>query len=164
MNKKTIGILIGIIVIVCAAVFGGIYATRNIGKSDRVLSEENAEKRLDNMVDVINPETGTPVKSPIEYDSVEDEAAELPDIDTCPVEVEATTQLCAEISPPRRKQAQGPTAGSAKWQRNSTAKDTRWTGRVYLSGYGKSTAGRRLTILPPAKLFRRALHLPACSG
>ena len=62
MNKKTIGILIGIIVIVCAAVFGGIYATRNIGKSDRVLSEENAEKRLDNMVDVINPETGTPVK------------------------------------------------------------------------------------------------------
>lgn len=97
MNKKTMGILIGIIIIVCAAVFGGIYATRNIGKSERVISEENAEKRLAKMINVINPGTGTPVKSPIEYDSTEDEAAELPEIDTCPVEVEATTKLHAEI-------------------------------------------------------------------
>ena len=32
MNKKAIGILACVIVIVCAAVFGGIYVTRNIGK------------------------------------------------------------------------------------------------------------------------------------
>ena len=97
MNKKTLGILACVIVLVCAAVFGGIYVTRNIGKSEKVISEESAEKRLARMVDKINPETGTPVKSPIEYDSAEDEADELPDIDTCKVEVEAATSLYAEI-------------------------------------------------------------------
>ena len=97
MNKKTIGILAGIIIIVCAAVFGGIYATRNIGKSDRVISEENAEKRLTKMVDRINPRTGTPIKSPVEYDATEDAASELPDIDTCKVPVPAETALFAEI-------------------------------------------------------------------
>jgi len=97
MNKKTIGILAGIIILVCAAVFGGIYVTRNIGKSEKVISEESAEKKLARMVDKINPETGTPVKSPIEYDSAEDEAEELPDIDTCEVGVKATTSLYAEI-------------------------------------------------------------------
>lgn len=97
MNKKTIGILACVIVLVCAAVFGGIYATRNIGKSEKVISEESAEKRLSRMVDKINPDTGVPVKSPIEYDSVDDEANELPDIDTCKVQVKAETSLYAEI-------------------------------------------------------------------
>ncbi|MCI9489424.1 VWA domain-containing protein [Lachnospiraceae bacterium 48-42] len=97
MNKKTIGILAAVIILVCAAVFGGIYFTRNIGKSDKVISGENAEKQLSKMVDRIDPLTGTPVKSPIEYDSAEDEASELPDIDTCTVGVEAATGLYAEI-------------------------------------------------------------------
>ncbi|MCI9422558.1 MAG: VWA domain-containing protein [Dorea sp.] len=97
MNKKAIGILACVIVLVCAAVFGGIYATRNIGKSEKVISEESAEKRLSRMVDKINPDTGVPVKSPIEYDSVDDEANELPDIDTCKVQVKAETSLYAEI-------------------------------------------------------------------
>ena len=97
MNKKTIGLLACVIVLVCAAVFGGIYATRNIGKSEKVISEESAEKRLSRMVDKINPDTGVPVKSPIEYDSVDDEANELPDIDTCKVQVKAETSLYAEI-------------------------------------------------------------------
>lgn len=97
MNKKTVGILIGVIILVCAAVFGGIYITRNIGKSDKAISGENAQKRLEKMVDRIEPLTGKPVKSPIEYDSVEDEAAELPDIDTCTVGVRASTGLYAEI-------------------------------------------------------------------
>lgn len=97
MNKKIAGILVIAVILVCAAVFGGIYVTRNIGKSEKVISEENAEKRLTKMVDKINPRTGTPVKSPIEYDSAEDEADELPDIDTCAVPVKAETSLYAEI-------------------------------------------------------------------
>lgn len=97
MNKKTIGILAAVIILVCAAVFGGIYVTRNIGKSDKAISGENAEKRLAKMVDRIEPLNGTPVKSPIEYDSAEDEASELPDIDTCTVGVEASTGLYAEL-------------------------------------------------------------------
>lgn len=97
MNKKNIGILAVVIMIVCAAVFGGIYLTRNIGKSEKIISEESAENRLEKMVKKINPQTGSPVKSPIEYDAEENEADELPDIDTCSVEVEASTPLYAEI-------------------------------------------------------------------
>ncbi|MCI8640113.1 MAG: solute-binding protein [Coprococcus sp.] len=97
MNKKVIGILSAVIVLVCAAVFAGIYLTRNIGKSEKVISQESATKQLEKMVDRIDPNIGTPMKSPIEYDAVEDEADELPDIDTCDVTVEATTGLYAEI-------------------------------------------------------------------
>lgn len=97
MNKKSIGILAAVVVIVCAAVFGGIYATRNIGKSEKKITQESAVNRLEKMVKKIEPRTAQPVKSPIEYDAAEDEAAELPDIDTCPVGVEAVTPLYAEI-------------------------------------------------------------------
>ncbi len=97
MNKKSIGILAVVVIIVCAAVFGGIYATRNIGKSEKVISKESAAKRLSRMVDKIEPKEGKPVKSAIEYDESDNEAAELPDIDTCTVGVEATTSLYAEI-------------------------------------------------------------------
>ena len=97
MNKKILGILAVVMIMVCAAVFGGIYMTRNLGKSKKEISKESAEKRLAKMVDKINPQTGTPVKSPIEYDEAEDEADELPDIDTCPVQTTASTKLYAEI-------------------------------------------------------------------
>lgn len=97
MNKKIAGIMVVVVILVCAAVFGGIYVTRNIGKSEKVISKESAEKRLTRMVDKINPSNGTPIKSPIEYDSAEDEASELPDIDTCLVQVKADTSLYAEI-------------------------------------------------------------------
>ena len=97
MNKKIFAIFAVIAVVVCAAVFGGIYVTRNIGKSEKAVSEENAVARLGKMVSKIAPEKGTPKKSPIEYDSSDDEASELPDIDTCPVVVNATTPFYAEI-------------------------------------------------------------------
>lgn len=97
MNKKILGILAVVMIMVCAAVFGGIYMTRNLGKSKKEISKESAEKRLAKMVDKISPQTGTPVKSPIEYDEAEDEADELPDIDTCPVQTTASTKLYAEI-------------------------------------------------------------------
>lgn len=97
MNKKIFGILMVVMILVCAAVFGGIYMTRHIGKSEKVVSKESAEKHLAKMVDKINPQTGTPAKSPIEYDETEDEADELPDIDTCPIQVRASSKLYAEI-------------------------------------------------------------------
>ena len=65
MNKKIFGILMVVMILVCAAVFGGIYMTRHIGKSEKVVSKESAEKRLAKMVDKINPQTGTPAKSPL---------------------------------------------------------------------------------------------------
>lgn len=107
LDKKSIGILAAVIVLVCAVVFGGIYATRNLGKSDKVVSKESAEKQLEKMVKRIDPKEGKPVKSPIEYDTTEDEAAELPDIETCPVGVKATTQLYAEIYSSPEKAGKG---------------------------------------------------------
>lgn len=97
MNKHKIGILVVAVVIVCVAVFGGIYLTRNIGKSEKSISEESAKSRLSKMVKTISPGTAKTIKSPIEYDEAEDAAAELPDIDTCEVNVKATTDLYAEI-------------------------------------------------------------------
>ena len=97
MNKKSIGILAIVLAVVCVAVYGGIYATRNFGKSDKVVSQESANSKLEKMVKKIDPKTAQPVKSPVEYDSQEDDAEELPDIETCPVGVDATTKLYAEI-------------------------------------------------------------------
>lgn len=97
MSKKSIGILAAVVLVVCAAVYGGIYTTRNIGKSEKKISQESAVSRLEKMVKKIGPRTASPVKSPIEYDALEDEAQELPDIETCPVSVDATTPLYAEI-------------------------------------------------------------------
>lgn len=97
MEKKKIGILAVIVVVVCAVVFGGIYLTRNIGKSDKVISEESAQNKLSKMVNKISPDTAQPVKSPVEYDDTGDEASELPDIDTCEIGTSATTSLYAEI-------------------------------------------------------------------
>ena len=57
MNKKSIGILAAVVVIVCAAVFGGIYATRNIGKSEKKITQESAVNRLEKMVKKIEPRT-----------------------------------------------------------------------------------------------------------
>lgn len=97
MDKKKIGILAACAAAVCIIVFGGIYLTRNIGKSDKVISEEKASSKLTKLVNNISPSTAEPVKSPVEYDAVEDEASELPDIETCDITAKATTQLYAEI-------------------------------------------------------------------
>lgn len=107
MDKKKIGILVGAIAVVCAIVFGGIYLTRNIGKSDKVLSEENAGSKLSRMVRTINPRTARPVKSPIDYDGEENDASELPDIDTCEIGTPASTSLYAEIYSSPEKAGKG---------------------------------------------------------
>lgn len=96
-KKNTIIIVAVILVAVFAVTFAGIYMTRNLGKSKRVISEESAKGRLEKMVKEISPDTAQPVKSPIEYDLEEDAASELPEIDTCEVTAESTTPLYAEI-------------------------------------------------------------------
>lgn len=96
-KKNTIIIVAVILVAVFAVTFAGIYMTRNLGKSKRVISEESAKGRLEKMVKEISPDIAQPVKSPIEYDLEEDAASELPEIDTCEVTAESTTPLYAEI-------------------------------------------------------------------
>ena len=90
-------IIIGMFLVVLLITFAGIYATRNIGKSGKTISKENAEKSLDRMVKRIGPATGNPSKSAVDYTEEENVAQELPDISTCPVTTEATTSRFAEI-------------------------------------------------------------------
>lgn len=98
MSKKgkNTAILIGAAVIVCAGVFGGLYATRNVGKTAKEISTENAGEKLNKIVKGVTVTNAEPVKSPVEYtDSNTD--VELPDIETCTVSVPAETELYAEI-------------------------------------------------------------------
>ncbi len=97
MKKRNVGILAGIFVVVVIVIFGGIYLTRNLGKSSEEVAQETAQSQLDQLIRHISPTEGTPVKSAVEYTEEEDGAEELPDIDTCEVSVEPTTSLYAEI-------------------------------------------------------------------
>lgn len=95
-GKKN-GIIVAIFVVVAIAVFGGIYLTRNWGKTEKVISKEQAEKNLDKMVKKIAPNKGTPKKSSVEYVDDDTTADELPDIENNKIGVKATTSLYAEI-------------------------------------------------------------------
>ncbi len=96
-KKSGIGGVAIIFIIVIAVVFGGIYITRNVGKSQKTISKEDAGKKLEKMVKKIEPEQGRPFKSSVEYSDDDTLAEELPDIDTCAVNVKANTGLYAEI-------------------------------------------------------------------
>lgn len=77
--------------------FAGFRLTQNIGKSDKVVDAETATRTLDNMVSRISPATADPIKSPLEYSGEDVAAEELPDIDTCKVVVDETTDTYVEI-------------------------------------------------------------------
>ncbi len=94
-NKN--GIIIAIFAVVAVLVFGGIYLTRNFGKSDKAISKEQAQKSLEKMVKSIEPKTGTPTKSSVEYVDDDTTADELPDVENNKLGVKATTSLYAEI-------------------------------------------------------------------
>ena len=96
-NAKKYGIIAIIFVVVAVCVFGGIYLTRNVGKSEKTVSKEQAEHNLEKMVKRIDPMMGKPVKSSVEYSDDDTSADELPDIENNTVGVYATTDLYAEI-------------------------------------------------------------------
>lgn len=77
--------------------FAGFRLTQNLGKSDKVIDTETATQTLESMVKQIDPQTAEPVKSPIEYSGEDVAAAELPEIDTCPVVVDETTPAFIEV-------------------------------------------------------------------
>ena len=99
MNDKKLGmgVVAIIFMVVVVAVFGGIYLTRNLGKSQKVVSKEDAGKKLSRMINDIEPGKGKVYKSSVEYSDDDTTAEELPDISTCKVGVKAETQLYAEI-------------------------------------------------------------------
>lgn len=95
-NKQIVIILAFLSVIVFGVVYIGISFTENVGKSQSVVSTENAVTKLEKMKSRIQVNTITPRKEPIDL-SEEDLKETLPDIDKNPLQVKPQTQLYAEI-------------------------------------------------------------------
>lgn len=108
MQKRNYGVIAGIFGALCVVVFLGIFLTRNVGKSDRVISTESAVDKLNKMYEDVEPMEATPVRGTVEFTGSETEAAELPDIDTCAVNTKSTTGTYVEIwSSPEKAGVEG---------------------------------------------------------
>lgn len=96
MKLKGIGIIAAIGVIVALLVVGGTLLTQNLGKTDKVISEESAGKSLEKIVKNIDLQTVEPVKEAVEFDETSEED-ELPEIDTFPLSVVGDGEVNIEI-------------------------------------------------------------------
>lgn len=96
--KNNIFITLGLLAVTATLIFGGIFLTRNLKKTDKVLSKESAESQLAKLIENIDPAEREPQKSPIDNINSEDiTAEELPEIDTCEIKTLPTTDTYAEI-------------------------------------------------------------------
>ena len=95
--KKNWKVIAAVFAILCVVVFGGIYATRNVGKTEREVDTESATAKLEKMYNKVKPDEAKPRKSAVEYNGSETTAVELPDIETCAVNAKATTSWYVEI-------------------------------------------------------------------
>lgn len=91
--------LLGLGIVVFIVIFIGIFATNNIGKSDKEVSEEKAHKQLENILDNVYVTRVDSVKANLadeKYASLE-AAEELPDISKYPLSVEGNGEINIEI-------------------------------------------------------------------
>ncbi len=98
-NKKSIkiiGALVGISVLVFCLIYGGITLTKNMGKSDKAVSAENAAETLNDLYEDITVNNVTARKAQIDLEPV-DVKDSLPDISKYPPQVENTTNKYIEI-------------------------------------------------------------------
>ena len=91
-NSKIMLGAVVIAIVVFAIAVAGISATRNIGKSDKTISTEAAQRSIDNMLKHIEVSYADPVKSQVDLVQ-EDKADELPDIDKNEVTVRENSSL-----------------------------------------------------------------------
>lgn len=95
-NKNYI-IFAVIAVVVCASIFGGISASRNLGKSKKTISKESAEKKLNRYYKNIDPENVDPIKGMVNYTGDDTTFQELPEITNDSIVVDSTSSTYAEI-------------------------------------------------------------------
>ncbi|MCX7922569.1 MAG: VWA domain-containing protein [Clostridia bacterium] len=93
---KALGILVGISVLVFGLIYGGITLTKNIGKSKKVVTAENATETLNELYKdiTVNIVPARKEQVNIEPASVKDS---LPDISKYPPQVDNTTNKFIEI-------------------------------------------------------------------
>jgi len=106
MKLKGIGIIAVIGVVVVLLVVGGTLLTQNLGKTDKAVSEESADKKLEKLVKNISPQSVEPVKEAVEFDenTAEDE---LPEIDTFPLSAVGDGEVNIEIFSSPEKAGEG---------------------------------------------------------
>ena len=98
-NKKTIkvlGALVVISVVVFGFIYGGITLTKNMGKSAKVVSAENAMETLNELYEDITVNTIAARKAQVDLEPV-DVKDSLPDISKYPPQVDNTTNKYIEI-------------------------------------------------------------------
>ena len=107
MEKKSF-LAIGIIaVIVCAAIFGGLYLSRNIGKSQKTVSRESAVSTLEKYVKSIEAEEVPAQRGIVEYTESDNTFQELPELNMDSIAVNESTSYYAEIFSSSEKTGSG---------------------------------------------------------
>ncbi len=106
-NKRTFGTIGILAVVVLVAIFGGLFLSRNIGKSSKAISREAAVKSLERMIDEIEPVSGTPTKGTVEYSGEDTTYNELPELNDGSIAVYPSTTVYAEIFSSSEKTGSG---------------------------------------------------------
>ena len=107
MKKGKFLLVSGLIVLlVFGGVFFGIKLTSNLGKTDKQITAESADKQLDELYSKIDVTKEKPIKGQIDLDPA-DAASELPDISKFPLTVEGTGNTTVEIFSSTEKSGKG---------------------------------------------------------
>ena len=93
---KTVAVLVGISLAVFGLIYGGISLTKNMGKSKKVITTENAQNKLNDLYKDISVNTVEGRKGQVNI-ATPDLKDSLPDISKYPPQVEATTNNYIEI-------------------------------------------------------------------
>ena len=105
-SKKGI-VVIAAVLVLFGAIAGGIAISRNNNKSARVISYEDAEKRLAKLYNDVDPVQGTPTKGMISYTGDDTTFQELPELTDDSIAVRENTTMYAEIFASSEKTSNG---------------------------------------------------------
>lgn len=105
-NVKKAIILVIVVVLVFGIIFGIMALTQNLGKSQEVITQEDASERLTRLYNGITVETKDPVKSSVDLTET-DTSDELPSIDKYPLSVKNSTDTYIEIFSSPEKAGEG---------------------------------------------------------
>lgn len=105
-NVKKAIILVVVIILVFGIILGIMALTKNLGKSQEVITQEDAATKLQNIYKDITIETKAPVKSNVDLTET-DAKEELPSIDKYPLSVKNSTNTYIEIFSSPEKAGEG---------------------------------------------------------
>jgi Ca-activated chloride channel family protein len=105
-NAKIILALVVSAIVLFGLISGGIYLTRNLGKSNVQVTSENVASELQNIIDDITVTNVTPTKAQVDLEPT-DVKNELPDISKYPPQVNNNTENYVEIFSSTEKTGDG---------------------------------------------------------